>query len=301
LYAQHTAATGQQFTAEALERVFYFTQGQPWLVNAIGRELCFDDYALPVEHTITPEDVDNAAEILIQRRDVHLDQLADKITEPRVARIIEKILVGETDDTPLDEQAFAEINESKQYLIDLGLIRQGEQGLEIANPIYREVIPRELTAYRQDMLGQNPVWYVKPDGCLDIDKVLEAYIEFYKEHSDSVTKRQTYTEAAHHLLFMAWLQRIVNGGGRITREYAVGLGRLDLCVDFAGERFAFELKLSGKKALSDGIKQLSGYLDKLILDKGWLIIFSRHPEDPETAGRREFIQEYGKRIEVVWL
>ncbi len=37
---------------------------------------------------------------------------------------------------------------------------------------------------------------------------------------------------------MAWLQRIVNSGGCITREYAVGLGCLDLCIDFAGERFA---------------------------------------------------------------
>lgn len=66
---------------------------------------------------------------------------------------------------------------------------------------------------------------------------------FKKEHRDLVTKHKIYTEAAHHLLFMAWLQRIVNGSRRISREYATGLGHLDLCIDFAGERFAFELKL----------------------------------------------------------
>jgi len=46
-------------------------------------------------------------------------------------------------------------------------------------------------------------------------------------------------------------------------EYAAGLGRLDLCIEFSGERFAFELKLSGKKAWSEGKKQLVDYLQRL--------------------------------------
>jgi len=295
LYAQHTEATGQNFTHHALQRIFELTQGQPWLVNALGRELCFDDYAIFWNQTVTKEDVNNAAEILIKRRDVHLDQLADKLTEPKVERIIQSILIGEEIDN-------TNISEDQQYLIDLGLIRVGKQALEIANPIYREVIPRELTSYRQNMLAQESKWYIKPDGKLDIQKVLGAYIMFYKEHSELVTKRKTYTEAAHHLLFMAWLQRIVNGGGYITREYAAGLKRLDLCIDFAGERFAFELKLSSKKALTDGKTQLVNYLQRLSLDSGWLIIFSRKPvEDIETVGRREIVEEEGKRIEVIWL
>jgi hypothetical protein len=226
---------------------------------------------------------------------VHLDQLADKLTEPRVEKVIQSILIGE-------EIENTNFNQDKQYLIDLGLIRVGKQGLEIANPIYREIIPRELTAYRQDMLGQDPDWYVKDDGKLNIVKVLEAYIEFYKEHSELVTKRKTYTEAAHHLLFMAWLQRIVNGGGYITREYAAGLGRVDLCIDFAEERFAFELKLSSKKALNDGKTQLVNYLNRLSLDSGWLIIFSRKAvEDWDKVGERQIVEEQGKRIEVIWL
>jgi hypothetical protein len=295
LYAQHTEATGQNFTIHALQRVFELTQGQPWLVNALARELCFDDYAIVWEKTVNKTDVNNAAEILIKRRDVHLDQLADKLTEPRVEKVIQSILIGE-------EIENTNFNQDKQYLIDLGLIRVGKQGLEIANPIYREIIPRELTAYRQDMLGQDPDWYVKDDGKLNIVKVLEAYIEFYKEHSELVTKRKTYTEAAHHLLFMAWLQRIVNGGGYITREYAAGLGRVDLCIDFAEERFAFELKLSSKKALNDGKTQLVNYLNRLSLDSGWLIIFSRKAvEDWDKVGERQIVEEQGKRIEVIWL
>ena len=297
LFKQHRNDTGQKISNGALTRIFYYTQGQPWLVNALGRQLCFGDHALKYSQEIKAADVDEKVEILIQRRDVHLDQLADKLTEPRVARVIEAILVGEDESSKPDI-----VKDDKQYLIDLGLIREGTYGLEIANPIYREVIPRELTDYRQGMLGQNPAWYIKKDGKLDIKKVIDAYIEFYKEHSELVTKRKTYTEAAHHLLFMAWLQRIVNSGGTISREYAAGLGRLDLCIDFSGERFAFELRLSSAKALERGRRQLADYLGRLSLKGGWLIIFSRgEVKDWDGVGRRESISEGGKKIEVIYL
>jgi type II secretory pathway predicted ATPase ExeA len=42
LLAEHTAETGQAFTREALERVWTLTQGQPWLVNALAYEACFE-------------------------------------------------------------------------------------------------------------------------------------------------------------------------------------------------------------------------------------------------------------------
>ena len=117
-----------------------------------------------------------------------------------------------------------------------------------------------------------------------------------------ITKRKLYTEAAHHLMFMAWLHRICNGGGRIQREYAAGLKRMDLLIEFAGERFAFELKLSSAKALKEGKEQLAAYLHRLSLPFGRLIIFSRHtPTDWEKVGQRETFQVEGKTIEVIYL
>jgi hypothetical protein len=299
LYAQHTQATAQKFTHHALQRIFDLTRGQPWLVNALGRELCFEEQAIDWKQTVHKADIDKVADILIKRRDVHLDQLSDKLTEPRVARIIESILIGENQESNETE---SHLNEDQQYLIDLGLVRVGNYGLEIANPIYRDIIPRELTAYQQNMLGIDPQWYVKADGKLDIDKVLAAYIKFYKRNHELVTKRRTYTEAAHHLLLIAWLQRIVNSGGYVNHEYAAGLGRLDLCIEFADEQFAFELKLSHKEALSEGKAQLAGYLHRLSLDQGWLVIFSRKEvSDWDAVGKREWVEEEGKRIEVIWL
>ncbi|HDS15891.1 MAG TPA: hypothetical protein ENN66_04625 [Proteobacteria bacterium] len=103
-------------------------------------------------------------------------------------------------------------------------------------------------------------------------------------------------------MFLAWLQRIVNGGGYISREYAAGLGRLDLLIEFREERFAFKLKLNRAEALAEGRVQLATYFERLALDFGRLLLFNRRPPDnPDEIGRREQLQESGRVIEVIYL
>lgn len=139
VYCQHTEATGQSFTQEALAELWRLTQGQPWLVNALGYELCFKmegsrDRTVP----ITVERVSEAKERLIARRETHLDQLADKLQEDRVRMVIEPILSGEGDPSLIP-------TDHVDYVRDLGLLKANSKQLQIANRIYQEVIPRELT------------------------------------------------------------------------------------------------------------------------------------------------------------
>ncbi|MEM7536815.1 MAG: AAA-like domain-containing protein, partial [Chloroflexota bacterium] len=93
LYQQHTEATGQEFTHNALDLLWDLTQGQPWIVNAMGYELTHEmkenrDRTV----ALTANMVQVAKERLIQRRDTHLDQLIDKLKEPRVKEVMEPIL-----------------------------------------------------------------------------------------------------------------------------------------------------------------------------------------------------------------
>ena len=84
----------------------------------------------------------------------------------------------------------------------------------------------------------------------------------------------SYKESGPHLMLMAFLQRIVNGGGRIDREYALGKGALDLLVTWKTQRIAIELKLWRRPTTeAKGLQQLAGYLDALALREGWLVIF----------------------------
>ncbi len=267
LLQQHTADTGQVFEPQALRRVFELTQGQPWLVNALARQLV--EVLVPDQaQAVTADHVEAAREILIQRRDTHIDSLADKLHEFRVRRIIEPILVGGFVQNDV-------MNDDLMYVRDLGLIAPSAP-VRIANPIYQEVIPRSLSYVAQEFLDQRAAWYQRPEGGLDMVLLLAAFQEFFAENSEAWMQRFDYQEAGPHLLLMAFLQRIVNGGGRIMREFAVGSGRADLVVHYAGRRHVIELKLRrGDQTEEQGVGQLSAYLQRLGESEGFLVIFDR--------------------------
>ena len=280
LLAQHTAETGQAFTGDALQRVRTRTAGQPWLVNALCYDACFDDEAgRDRARPITADDVLAAQERLILRRDTHIDQLAHKLREERVRRVIEPILAG------AEEQAWSE--EDLLYLRDLGLIAQDAGGPpRIANPIYAEVVPRHLNAAVQAGLPHERAWYVGADGALDVEGLIADFQTFFREHSEHWVQRfEQYRDAGPQLLLQAHLQRVVNGGGVIEREYALGRGRTDLLIrwpqDGRTRKFVVECKLRRRgleRTIADGLAQTRGYMDRCGAEAGHLLVFDRAPE-----------------------
>ena len=277
LLAQHTEDAGQGFTPEALETVWARTQGQPWLVNALADAVCFgSDVGGDRRPTITVDDVNAAQERLIASRETHLDQLADKLQEDRVRRVVEPLLSGG------DERGFTA--RDIEYVRDLGLVAE-DAPLRIANPIYAEVIPRELTWAAQEGLVEDTAWYVNADGELDLERLLAAFQAFFREHSEHWVERFDYREAGPQLLLQAFLQRIVNGGGRIEREYGLGRRRTDLLILWPQgdrtRRFVVECKVLHKsleRTIREGLQQTAGYMDRCAAEAGHLVIFDRDEE-----------------------
>ena len=299
LLQEHTADTGQPFTPEALTRVWDLTQGQPWLVNALAYEACFERLeGRDRTRSVTVELIDQAKEQLILNRVTHLDQLADKLREDRVRRVIEPMLAGVLMDTVPEED--------RQYLVDLGLLRRdGAGGLVVANPIYREVLPRALASGPQDTLPQiTPTW-LNPDGSLNPDRLLDAFLAFWRQHGQPLLRSAPYAEIAPHLVLMAFLHRVVNGGGTLEREYAIGSGRMDLCLRYGAVTLGMELKVwrdGEPDPLTAGLTQLDGYLAGLGLETGWLVLFDRRTGQPPIADRTtrsEQTSPQGRRIQVV--
>lgn len=280
LLEQHTTETGQQFTEEAQQRVFELTDGQPWLVNSLAR-VCVQELEKDVAKPIETTHINHAKELLILRRQTHLDQLTDKLREPRVRSVIEPILAGETlDDVPLDD---------RDYVVDLGLAKRANgRSLEIANRIYGEIIPRVLASAAQDSIPNiSPIW-LNADGSLNPEALLEAFLDFWRQHGEPLLKSAPYHEIAPHLVMMAFLHRVVNGNGRIEREYAIGSRRLDLCLYYDSVQVAMELKVwrDGKIDPKDeGLVQLEHYLNGLGLDDGWLVIFDQRSGQPDISER----------------
>ena len=281
LLTQHTETTGQIFAENAQNAIWELTQGQPWLVNALSYEACFKNKAgRDRSQPITANAICDAREQLILRRETHLDQLTDKLQEERVRRVVEPLLSGaeSTEAIPQDDV---------EYARDLGLLRR-EGPIAIANPIYQEVIPRDLTYTTQEYLAQDTAWYVDADGSLRLDDLLTAFQEFFREHSEHWVERFQYKEAGPQLLLQAFLQRIVNIGGRIEREYGLGRMRTDLLIlwpapsdthpNQAIQKTVIECKLLHKsleQTVREGLEQTHAYMDRCAATEGHLVIFDR--------------------------
>ncbi len=289
LLGQHTEETGQVFTAQARDMVWEQTQGQPWLVNALAYEACFaGEFAQVWHRPVAAEAIRAAQEQLIARRETHLDQLADKLQEERVQQVVEPLLSGgQAHSLPADDLMYAR---------DLGLISIDDP-LRIANPIYREVIPRELTYTTQATLAQDTAWYVDSAGGLDMGKLLASFQQFFREHSEHWVERFQYKEAGPQLLLQAFLQRIVNSGGRIEREYGLGRMRTDLLIAWPqGEqtrKIVVECKIlhqSLAQTIAAGLEQTAAYMERCAADSGHLVIFDRREnrrwDDKVFHGRR---------------
>ncbi len=282
LYQQHTDATGQRFSEEAIELAWRSTQGQPWLVNALAEQAVWKNKAHRDRSiTIDLEKMRDAREALILRNDTHLDQLMDKLKEERVRRVIEPLIMG------LNGTAS---EADRQYVADLGLIRRNERGdFAPANQIYAEVLPRVLSQSPQAEIHSErlrPSW--QNNGRLDARQFLLNFLDFWRQHGEVMMKSAPYHEAAPHLVLMAYLQRVINGGGRIEREYAAGSGRLDLLLVYGTDRMAIEVKVWRDKQpdpLIEGLEQIERYLNRLNLTEGYLVLFDQRSTAAEWAER----------------
>ena len=277
LLGQHTEETGQAFAPEALEAVWTQTRGQPWLVNALAYGACFENRALRDDRsrTVTADDIAAVREDLIVNRVTHLDYLADKLREDRVRRVIEPMLSG------THGHAFTDRDIS--YARDLGLVA-GDAPLRVANPIYAEVLPRELAWVAQETLDLSPPRYVRTDGSLDAGLLMEEFQAFFRRHSEHWQNRFAYAEAWPQLLLQAYLQRVVNGGGRIEREYALGRGRVDLLIVWPladrVQEFVVECKVvrerdSLESVVDEGVEQAARYVDRCGAEAGHLVVIDR--------------------------
>jgi Holliday junction resolvase len=272
LYRQHTDETGQIFEDDAIESVYEQTQGQPWLVNAIAREvivkLLHSDYTNPV----TTELVNQAIQNIILNRPTHIDSLLERLKEDRVRRIIEPMIIGGDD---IDKQS-----DAFQYTRDLGLIRVEDSRIKPANPIYAEIIIRKLSFWVQDKLQDSAYPYKMSrylkDGNIDVDSLMHDFQQFWRENSEFWIERLDYIEAVPHLVLMGFLQRVINGGGDVIREYASGMGRIDLCIKYNNQKYPIELKIRyGEKYVEKGLEDFAKHIDTLGCNEGWMVVFDR--------------------------
>jgi hypothetical protein len=298
LFAQRTAENGQQITREALDYIYEQSKGQPWIVNSLFKRATLRVLDQESTETVTLAHIEEAREQMIQARETHLDALAVRLKEPEIRRVIEPIITGEPDIHLAESDAF-------RICLDLGLVAIERGTPVIANPIYREVIARHLT-YGAQLAIPEPLWqWENPDGSLDMDRMMKEFQKFWRRHADIWESKLEYTEAFPHLLLMAFLQRVLNGGGRIEREYAAGRRRMDLAIEYDGHWYIIEIKLihnydSAETVREEGLEQIRNYRDTFASGSpAWLVIFDRRDKTKKKIWDDRISWEYDADIAVL--
>ena len=183
-------------------------------------------------------------------------------------------------------------NRDLDYVRDLGLVAH-EGVVRMANPIYSEFIPRELTASLRSGLESmvSPGWYVNDDGGLDVRDLLTAFQRFFREHSEYWVDRYGHLEAGPQLVLHAFVQCVVNSAGRITREYALARRRSDLLIEWPRRggtlhcnpsKYVVECKVVGERSgpelvIREGLQQTESYMDLCGAESGHLVVFDMRP------------------------
>jgi hypothetical protein len=114
-----------------------------------------------------------------------------------------------------------------------------------------------------------------------MESLMREFQRFWRRHGEIWGTKADYAEAYPHLLVMAFLQRVVNGGGRIEREFAAGRGRVDLAVWYGGEWNIVEVKVvhvgDGRTTtVEEGVVQTARYRESIDANAAaYLLVFDR--------------------------
>jgi len=311
LYAQHTTETGQVFATDCIDTVMEYTDGQPWLVNAIANEVTYEmEENRDRKVVITPEMIDTAKERLCISRQTHIKQLEEKLTEDRVRRVILPIITG--------EYALELENDDTDYCVDLGLVKRVNGNTEIANKIYSDIIPRQLTKLAQEKLPINipPTWK-NADDTINVNNLLTLFKDYWYQNMAIWEKHMPgYKEACAQLVTLTYLHRIVNGGGTITRESAVGAKKMDIYIrreyrigeepnkTLKVQKIVLELKTIKNNQSYEAIKQqainqTAEYATLIGVPEAYILIFDRGKKKRWTAvDANEYAECNGVKLEI---
>lgn len=301
LCEQYTAETGQAFQENAYPRVYALTGGRPWLVNALLAEALYEmGFGRDVTKTITPGMIDAAKDHFIARQDAYLDQLAAKLSNPSVRTTLFPILTG-------GGWKQKPPQEDLEYLEDLELIRRSPAtGWGITNAMYREIIPKVMGRSLKDELihvvDRNS--FLKPNGRLDFHSMVEVYRKTYCAYFLAWGRRYDLEGVLAQILLFAFLHYVLGDRGRMECDYALGTGRVDICVGWGyslesgerrEERFVVEIRLfdktkSHEAAVRFGVEQTAAYAQPRQAHETYLVILDE--DESKTWYDRLFEEEH---------
>jgi hypothetical protein len=281
LYLQHTESTGQIFEDAALERVWHWSRGQPWLVNALARQVIEKELKDDFSVAVTPKMIDQAAEDLMKSGTPHLDSLVDRLKEPGVIKVLKPVFAGG------ESFRFSWTDDDVKFCEDLGLVVADESNmLHPANPLYAQMMARFISYDLQELFTNVPSNLWSDGDRILMTPLIEAFLRTWRKFGATFPSRLAdnlaikYDEATHAFMLFQSLQRVIDGSGAtVEMQYAQGRGRVDICVVYKKNEYPMELKVKNEDRPFDeaeSVAQLARCMESSGTLEGWLMVFDQN-------------------------
>ncbi len=279
------------------DRIYYYTSGYPFLVSKMCKIIDEDIIRKRDDKNWTVKDVETAF-----RKTVY---------SGTTTTLFQSITKSLNNNTKLYKFVYEIIinNDKKTFVIDdpivylaktYGIIKDKTNRCLIHNRIFEQriydvMLSRLNNSGHFKSVSTHSEYYKGDD--IDLEYILLRFQSFFQEHYSHTDKN--FLEREGRLVFLSYLQPIINGKGYVFKEPVVGENRrMDIVVTHNEKRYVIELKIwRGGKYHQKGLEQLSDYLDIYSLKKGYLLIFDFNKK---KEFKKEIIKHSDKELFTVW-
>lgn len=293
LIAQHTAETGQSFTAEVVQAIYENTAGQPGLVCALAQHLVsvmVPDRSQPVTMTAFYATLQH---FLTDRFDKNIVNIVQKARERKDFML--RVLFGER---PIP---FTVDNVDIAYLFAHGVVDKVGGYVDVPVPLYQK---RLITAFRPPINGEEGHYvaaydtfreYVTAEG-LNLPAILAQYRAYVRRRGHQAFDTDHLKEGAWHYSLDGFINFFIERlGGSTFVEVPSGRGRTDILILHKERKYIIETKVFiDHYYYQQGKEQLANYLTSEGVTEGYYVVFSNKHSASDPLDLDETIN--GKRI-----
>ena len=282
---------------EVADKIYYYTSGYPFLVSKMCKIIEENIIRKREDKNWSVKDVVDAFETIVYGgySTTLFESIAKNLqNNENLYKFIYQIIVESK------KKSFI-VNDKLVYLAKTyGIIKDVNKECKIHNRIFEQRIYDLMLSIMNNadkfVLPYHQSDYYKGND-IDLEYILLRFQSFFKEHYSHTD--QNFLEREGRLIFLSYLQPIINGKGYVFKEPVVGENRrMDIVITHNQKRYVIELKIwHGGKYHQKGLEQLSDYLDIYSLKKGYLLIFNFNKK---KQFKDEIIKHKDKELFTVW-
>ena len=256
-------------TEKMAQEIYDYTSGYPFLVSRICQII---DTELDMW---TISGVSEAVKRILQEKNTLFDSLMGKVYDNKpLSDILQTILFSG------ERVAYSLYNVPMMDGEMYGFLTNKDGAAVISNRVFEVMLYNyylslnELKNSPISISGSESKEMLIKNGRLNMDKLLERYVTVFDDIYEG--KADTFSEEEGRRRFLLFIRPIINGTGNYYVESRTRNNeRMDIVIDYLGERFVVELKIwRGEAYHEKGEQQLANYLDYYHLDKGYMLTYS---------------------------